>query len=173
MCTGGAGGSGATGGAGGQSSGAGGGGGVFCPPVQSVTADREYMPAVNAFDCDLGTAWSAGAIENGKGFIGSITATFTAPQTFSGVQLYAAASIVILDAGNPDETSEHYTVYGSNDGTSWSQLAATSLAVPYSIDSELAPITFPPVTFSYLEIDIAGSPTSWVSLVEVKLITGN
>jgi hypothetical protein len=173
MCTGGTGGSGATGGAGGQAGGAGGAGGVFCPPVQSVTADREYMPAVNAFDCDLGTEWSAGAISTGKAYIGSITATFTSPQTFSGVQLYAAASIVILDAGNPDATSEHYTIYGSNDGTSWSQLAATSLSVPYSIDSELPPITFPPVTFGYLWIDITGSATSWVSLVEVKLITGN
>jgi hypothetical protein len=138
-----------------------------------VTANREYEPAANAFDCNLATEWSAGAVWNGKAYIGSLTAAFTSPQTFSGVQLYAAASIVTLDAGNPDATSEHYTIYGGNDGTTWSQLATTSLSVPYSIDSELSPITFPPVTFSYLFIDIAGSATSFVSLVEVQLITGN
>ena len=53
-----------------------------------------------AIDGNLGTVWNAG------GFTGSITITFTSPQTIDGVKIYANAL---------PTTTETYTIFGIQD----------------------------------------------------------
>jgi len=131
-----------------------------CPETALVTASSYYDEAFpqNAYDCNLPTNWNSGT------YTGSITAQFTAPINFDGV---------VLTANALPTTDEDYTIYGSNDGSTWTPIAQATRQVqdPSTGFNTLEPITFPQVTYQYLQIDIDGG-ASWVSLNEVQLCIG-
>ena len=123
-----------------------------------VQASSSYPgdPPAAAFDGSLNTEWNSG------GFTGTITAKFSVPLTFDRVLLFAVAS---------PTTSETYTIYGSNDGVSFNQLAQSTQAVPSTV-GPLAPIVFSTTTAQYLRISVNGN-ASWVAIYEVELMLGS
>jgi hypothetical protein len=144
---------------GGSDAGIGGGSGgksTACADVVAVKASGEYQPAKYAFDCKFTTEWQSGD------FTGWVSAQFAGPTTITGVVLTAEAT---------PATDEIFTVSGSNDGVSWTQLATSTEFVAHGTQTTFAPITFPSVTVNYLRIDVNGE-NSWVGLIEAELYTG-
>ncbi len=101
------------------------------PEDQLVTAQPQA-----AFDGNLQTAWNGSASVN-------LTAQFPAPITFDSVLLYA--SVVSTD-------DEVYTIYTSNDGVDFTQVATADRDVVQGSINTLAPITFPATTARYVRI---------------------
>ena len=130
--------------------------GTISPPTVNVTASSSYgsnTPNL-AFDGNPATSWSAGA------WSGTITAQFPSPIRFAGV---------LLSVGASPTTAETYTIYGSNDGSTFTQLAQSTQTVVQGSINTLAPITFTATTAQYLRISVNGG-SSWVGINEVQLI---
>jgi hypothetical protein len=123
--------------------------------VYATSSFSDQTPE-RAFDGDLQTAWNAGGVS------GTIFARFAAPATFDSVT---------LSTGALPTASVTYTVYGSNDGAIFTQLAQSTQTVVQGSVNTLAPISFPPTTAQYLKIT-ASSGSSWVGLNEVQLKLG-
>jgi hypothetical protein len=132
---------------------------ILCPKTESVIAKKNYYSVYSpqqAYDCDLRTYWNSSSYED------SITAKFIVPVTFHGLLLTARAT---------PATNENYTIYGSNDGSTWNQIIRVTRQVETEPGGTLEPIVFSQVTYRYLRIDVNGGK-SWVALNEVKLLQG-
>jgi hypothetical protein len=119
-----------------------------------ATSSYPGNPPDAAFDGNLQTWWSAGT------YTGSITKEFPAPLTFDTVLLSTNAS---------PTTSETYTIFGSSDGVTFTQLAQSTQTVVSGVVNTLAPISFPATTARYLRISVNGN-LSWVGINEVGLM---
>jgi hypothetical protein len=138
-----------------------------CPETEWISTSSYYdngeyeQVGQFAYDCNLGPEfWAAGT------YTGWITAKFTAPIAFN---------CVVLTANALPATNETYTLYGSNDGETWTQFTQATRYVTHSAGAPappwydtLEPITFPQVTYQYLRIEVDGG-ASWVALNEVQL----
>jgi RHS repeat-associated protein len=133
--------------------------GTFDTQGTQVSASSSYsgQPPEAAFDGNLETPWGAGT------YSGTITARFESPLTFDRVLLFAIAQ---------PTTAETYTIYGSNDGVAFSQLAQSTQTVVQGSVNTLEPIICPTTTAQYLRIAVNGN-ASWVVIYEAQLMLGS
>jgi len=129
-------------------------GGIGIPAGSTASASGSYNSTPNdAVDGNLGTVWNSG------GFTGSITITFSSPQTFDGVKLFMNAL---------PTTDETLTVYGIQD-TQTTQLAQSTQNVTQN-GTALSTIAIPNAAYDGLRIDFQGN-ASWVAVNDIGLAT--
>ena len=131
-----------------------------CLPIAWAEASSSYTiepsggPPENAFACNPAIQWNAGA------YTATIEAKYAEPATVTG--------ITFLTSSSPS-TQEVFTIYGSTDGSKWTQLIVSPQSVS-SVHTTLASVRFTPTTLQYLRFDINGE-ASWAGLSDVQLIT--
>lgn len=132
-------------------------GGIGIPAGTVASASGSYMTQVAslAIDGNPATYW------NGGNTLESLTLTFPAAETFSGVAIIASAS---------PASSETYTITGHQAGVLMN-LGMATLSVP-TTETVLPSIGVTPGSYTDITLHVS-STDSWVAIAEVTLTTAH